>query len=660
MLYPIRDKKRHLGLCLLLFAKELLCTTGSSVTVGQEVLRRVEGVPGLGRGYSATTNTFLSSCLEVNESEIDHSYDFEFQFTSILNDNHVERQLQGVVSQSFGFERFKEVVAESANFNRQQATQSKSNDGSSSTIISTPTKRRYTIAVTMRVERNFSTIVENKAPLSPAASRMIEMEEYVSFFMTCGPNFVRSLHRAQEVTAIFTFTGEDQRMAERFAETVRLYVYGNRGESMKSISSHNRADIIGFDLDRSFTNTDIMKSLSIELIGYGLGLNKGGLESLATTSLDEFNVVMRYAFDSMIKTNHTDTQSGMVYEMEVFPWANNLEFLRLMEILKNDVVVQSPHGLIENVQIGQDDDGNEVRRCSSDFLVQDDYGKCCDELEIKTTTTGKRRVCQENDFMLSGEARTNLIINAEFVSWLGSVAHEKVASLSAVSQCVSTLRTFPKRFDYFYLESNDQAEFDDSLEMMFTLKELKAILDPTGNLDIVSMVGDENEEFFEMFYQPCLSALYGMNYGDDAFTDPKYFMAEPWYNHEECTWQSCMGKNMAWDRINGNGCIDGLLGRKSNQIPIPAEDDPYCAKLLVSGQEECKYKYPPGDNLVTNIDNCLEILPKIKDGRGNPISLSISDIVDHFCMPQLAMDEGEADPDKMDEVDDAWTVCAQI
>ena len=53
-------------------------------------------------------------------------------------------------------------------------------------------------------------------------------------------------------------------------------------------------------------------------------------------------------------------------------------------------------------------------------------------------------------------------------------------------------------------------------------------------------------------------------------------------------------------------------------------------------------------------------LNKIKDGRGNPISLSISDIVDHFCMPQLAMDEGEADPDKMDEVDDAWTVCAQI
>ena len=568
-----------------------------------------------------------------------------------MNDEKIEQQLRGEVSQSFGFERVKEVVAEAANFNR-QATQSQSEDGTTTTTTSHT--KKYTIAVTMRVERSFATLLENKSCLSPAASNMIEKEEYTSFFMTCGPNYVRSLHRAQEVTAIFSFAGADQRMAEKFAEAIRLYVYGNRGESVNSMNRRNEADIIGFDLDRSFSDTDIIKSLSIELIGYGLGLNKIGTESLATTSLDEFNLVMRYAFDSMIKTNHTDTQSGMVYGMEVSPWANHLEFLRLLDILQNELPVPTPHGLVEDLRIGVDDDGNNVTLCSSDLVVADDYEKCCDELEIVTLPGGKKS-CQEKDYLSSSEARSNLIMNAEFVSWLGAVAHEKVTRLSTVSQCVNSLRTFPKRFDYFFLESNDEADFDDTLEMTFTLKELKAALDPMGNLDIVNMVSKENDEFFEMFYQPCLSALYGRS-GDET---PNYFMVEPWYNHEECARQSCMGDNMAWDRINGNGCVDGLLNRKSNDIPIPAADDPHCAKMFVSGQEECKYQYPSGDNLVTIIDNCREMLPKSKDGRGNPISLSISDIVDHFCMPQLALDLGEAETDKMDEVDDTWSACIQ-
>ena len=80
MLYKVNDKKRYSILCLTLLAKGFLCTVGSTITVGQDVLQRVEGVPGLGRGYSTTTNTFLSSCLEVKESELEHSYNYECEF----------------------------------------------------------------------------------------------------------------------------------------------------------------------------------------------------------------------------------------------------------------------------------------------------------------------------------------------------------------------------------------------------------------------------------------------------------------------------------------------------------------------------------------------------------------------------------------------------
>ena len=80
MLYKVNDKKRYSILCLTLLAKGFLCTVGSTITVGQDVLQRVEGVPGLGRGYSTTTNAFLSSCLEVKESELEHSYNYECEF----------------------------------------------------------------------------------------------------------------------------------------------------------------------------------------------------------------------------------------------------------------------------------------------------------------------------------------------------------------------------------------------------------------------------------------------------------------------------------------------------------------------------------------------------------------------------------------------------
>ena len=170
-----------------------------------------------------------------------------------------------------------------------------------------------------------------------------------------------------------------------------------------------------------------------------------------------------------------------------------------------------------------------------------------------------------------------------------------------------------------------------------SVKELKAALDPAASLEILAMLSNENDEYFEMFYQPCLSALYGMDLGNDKLTDPKFIMAEPWYNLEECSCASCLESDMAWDRKTGKGCVPGLLDRQSADSPIPYDSDPYCAKMIdtETRRESCKYNYIPNRNIVMQMDNCRNALPQGRDGRGRLVSLSMEYLLEYFCMPRV-------------------------
>ena len=275
-----------------------------------------------------------------------------------------------------------------------------------------------------------------------------------------------------------------------------------------------------------------------------------------------------------------------------------------------------------------------------------------------------KRRCEPKHQLPPAMLKSHIEINAEFVAWMATVARDKLNSLSTLSQCASALRAFPDHFDYYLLHSADKAKYDHAIEAEYTVKEVKAAIDPLGDLSILQMVGNEHDEYFEMFYQPCLSALYGMNSGNDKLTDPKYFMSEPWYNHEECSRVSCLEPNMAWDRKNGNGCVPGLLGRRNMETPIPAETDSYCAiaKDTVNGNEGCKYV--PDEEAFQRMDLCREYLPQQRDGREEPIPVSMGYLVDYFCMPQLAVHLNPmdvygdiADRFKMDRVDETMHIC---
>jgi hypothetical protein len=589
----------------------------------------------------------------------------------------------------------------------------------------------------MRIEKYHNSILEHKTFLKPTASKMVEDENYINFFTTCGPNYVHTIFRAHEVTAMFTFESASSDLAQDFASKLRLLIFGNKFvfdgvySNVNGSSSSSSTGISTSNTSRRRTRSssrstltvemaDILNSLSIEFFVYGLGNTNSftGSSSSSSSSIDDnsfqivsttlkdYNNVMRYALESMTRKSDDDngdntsntqsSDSGMIYAIKVIPWVDHPEFKNLAKIEYNKLSVPIERRSIINSKNVTNEDGDEETICppmklayktvpapylspsSSSApvieLIMDDFGKCCEDGDIQdvivkiknaagTISTSEdektqyqlRKSCQPERFLTPAIMSVNMQTNAEFITRLNSVVNEKINAMNTFGQCTSALRSFPKQFDYLYLRSAGKARYDDSVDMEFTVKDLRAAFDPRDDLGIISLLSNENDEYFEMFYQPCLSALYGMNAGNDRDTDPKFFMAEPWYNHDECSKVSCLDHNMAWDRQNGNGCVNGLLARQAINTPIPTDSDPHCAISIdsMNGQEICRHT--ADKDVIKQMDLCREFVLQANDGSGGSVPVSLGYLMDYFCMPRLS--EDQADTTKMEDVDSKSSIC---
>lgn len=621
-------------LSVVLLLEGLRYSASLPTTINKDAVQRITGSPALGRGYSITTNSMLASCLNItnhNETEYSNSYNFDYYFTDFTKGEKANRKLLGgKISKSFGYSKAKSLV------------------GASYSMTDS-----YRVVVTMRLERFFSSVWESGASLTEDASKMLDDEEFISFFMACGPSYVRSLQRAQEVSAVISFKSVDPLETEEFANMLRLYVHGNRGGP-----GLNGTMGTGFP-PLSFDSADIMKTLSIEILGFGLGLNKVGTETLVATSLDEFNEVMEFAFDSMTKNNETESESqtGMVYSMEVIPWADSSEFLKYADVDFNRILSPVPRYYMPNT-IAISDEFGERLGCADDLHVADNFGKCCEEYEKVNITLDNgfiKEGCVAKQYMSPIAMKENLETNGEFVAWLGKIIHDKKMALTDVGQCANKLRTYQPNMDYDILHASDMAKYDHAIDNKYTVKELKAAIDPNSDLSLYTMISGEIEEYIEMYYQPCLDVLYGKSLSEDQQIDPKYIMAEPWYKHDACAMPSCLDHTKAWDRVKGGGCVNGLLGRLDESENIPDKNDMFCAKELnlANGGETCKHL--PNAVLIGRMDKCREVLPQGRNGRDELIPISISYLIDYFCLPESTGDQG--DEAKKNYVDHVWMTC---
>ncbi len=551
---------------------------------------------------------------------------------STANDPDFISHIHEKLGDSFGYHFFKQIIKE-----RQEEVSTK--PGSLKTDL------RYIVS-TMRIERYYTSMDDASSKLLDEAQELLNNQDYFGFFKACGPTFIRGIRRAQEITAIFSFDYTDEDTALKFSSSVRRSA-GYRKTRTTTIREENRV-------------SPVTKNLRIRIIGYGLGLTQKvyldkdgmaateataldeiGSETLVATTLEEYKKVMKFAFITMTK-NKDSVHIGMVYGVEVVPWVENLAF-QVFSGLQDEVVeVPLARSMIPiayrrtdptDTKFVNDEETRAAFRCKDIFLEIDMFGYCCtpDALFDHETQTydpndPQLRTCRPIRVLDKPFASDNMATNAEFVARLDRSVAYKINQMNALQRCVTAIRSYPERFDYHVLKPQDMVKNDFVLKAEFSVLEMKMALDPFNDFSVVTHMAKEFDEWMEMFYRPCLNAIYGANVGTTSDTDPSFFIAYPWHNHDECMHIACFGNSMKWDRELGTCTASVITGN----IPSEASSYSYCAKT-VNGQGNLVCKHD--DKQLKKFNKKLANIWDQSFGRGNA-----DYFMQQYCLPELTGD----------------------
>jgi len=614
---------------LLAGAFNLLTIEASPYTISDDRIRSLDITPVLGRGYSIGTNSFQSTCLVVDEVT-SPSYNYDYTFTDVQRGNELEQSMEGSMSASFSYWIVKGEVSVSASSSGKYTSQSRM------------------IVATMRIERYYSSVREELSPLSDDALTLLDRQDYIGFFKSCGPNYIRSIRRAQELTAIFSFTSSSAEMASEFS----LSISASTPDTFFSSGGSSKLDV-----SASSKFSSIAKSMQITIVGFGLGLNSEGSSTMVAASLEEYQEVMKYGFKSFTQ-NEDSHNIGMVYGMEIVPWVDNTAFQVNSKLMEEAIIIPLSRSLIpvafpkevpdpENIVPFENTEARRKEfKCKDPAYHMDRYGYCCESSVLWSTSDQKYKEelknisesamnCRPARQLDKSVVKNNMSNNGEFVAHLDAIVRYKLNQIFTLEKCLTTLKAFPIKYDYHILKNQDTVKYDLAIARRFTVKEMRFSLDPLNNYSMLKHLGQELDEFVEMYYQPCVAEIFGMNIGSNPDTEPQYFMAYAWLSHSACLKLSCLADNMRWDRDNG-GCISSLLvGKNSPEYGTGnwenEEYSPHCKKDNTKGDKEyeiCKYKESDFTDLQTKANECWK-------GDDTVSVANPAYFMNYYCMPSI-------------------------
>ena len=91
----------------------------------------------------------------------------------------------------------------------------------------------------MRIERYYSSVREEISALTNDAKTILSRQDYVGFFKSCGPTYIRGIRRAQEVTALFIYKSQSTETSRRYAYSVQVSGWYRRRQSYSGASNSN-------------------------------------------------------------------------------------------------------------------------------------------------------------------------------------------------------------------------------------------------------------------------------------------------------------------------------------------------------------------------------------------------------------------------------------
>lgn len=427
-----------------------------SSTLADYRIRDPNKSPALGRGYSMSTSDVLSTCLAFTaktEPTYNYNYDYlEFDTTG-SSTSDVSSSFSG--SLSWGFIR----ATVSGNLQQKRST--------------TSSKRH--LVVKMAMERYYSSIDDTTAFLTSDAADLVQRDDIVGFFQSCGSGYIRSIRRTAEFVGIFEIESKSEAASRDMATSLRLRLFGR--------------NIVKGGVDLKQTSTSTETSVKIYLKAFGLGLNKDGDESLVSMNLEDFIAAAKYAFHSM-----QNDDVGMIHGVEVVSWAENLQFNNLIRFADQEVIEYAADG----------------------------------SRSVKTTTVvAADGTTTESPVMVSGvEVKAVTMINAEFITALQSFYRKQLNTVTMLLSCVGAVRSMYERgeanrylLDHTRMEMGPEMAKQNSITIeaaygLLTDEQADARLHATT-------------KFINLFYGPCATQI--TRYSNNGR------MTKYWWEIPECT-----------------------------------------------------------------------------------------------------------------------------
>jgi len=279
--------------------------------------------PVLGRGYSISTNTFQSTCLG-NIKVTEPSYDFTYLFNSIVLDGEGSGELESKIDVTTFSESFRNELLKRIGIREEEK------DGMIETYHS------HNVYVEINLNSYYASLDESSSKMSGSASKLLENNDILGFFSSCGSYYVRSIGRNAKFIAIFTYKTKTREPDKNFEEDLEAEINGF-GKGMKEkllddvIGSATSA--LGVMTDRDFRKKAASKKLTINVAAFGLGKNESA--TLISYDIATFKAAIADAFMSM-----QNPRTGKVSSIEVVPWVENTDFQVLIKLEEDTEVVE--------------------------------------------------------------------------------------------------------------------------------------------------------------------------------------------------------------------------------------------------------------------------------------------------------------------------------
>ena len=260
----------------------------------------LKGLPSLGRGYNTQQNSLQSICFQKVVST-KPTFDFFYEIEHLTSE-YVDRMLadgKDAIHDKYVVDFIKDVLDEEDLFSVHERP--------------IPPGRIVTLIAEIKTDEYHYSLNEAQSPFTDSARKLLEQNRFVSFFNTCGFFYIRSVRMFSSYIGLFQFRASGDPDAD-------AWFMSQLERGLFSFDSDHEK---GKQAEKDIRYAGQIRDLRLYI--RALGLSKGKLVNLVPISISEFRKTIQATAGLM-----QDPDAGIVSELEVVPWSDHPEIIRLI------------------------------------------------------------------------------------------------------------------------------------------------------------------------------------------------------------------------------------------------------------------------------------------------------------------------------------------